>query len=164
MRYFLLGYMGSGKTTLGRALSQRLEVAFIDLDAQITAEIGRSIASFMEDKGELAFRKVEHHFLERLLSSGAEDVVVALGGGTPVFYNHMEALNAAGTTVFLDVSVMELARRLEKDVDRPLIKDKDDVAEFVAKHLFERRPFYSLAQHRVKGDALTAQTILEAIG
>ena len=112
MRYFLLWYMGSGKTTLGRALSQRLEVAFIDLDAQITAEIGRSIASFMEDKGELAFRKVEHHVLERLLSSGAEDVVVALGGGTPVFYNHMEALNAAGTTVFLDVSVLELARRL----------------------------------------------------
>jgi shikimate kinase len=72
MRYFLLGYMGSGKTTLGRALSQRLEVAFIDLDAQITAEIGRSIASFMEDKGELAFRKVEHHVLERLLSSGGK--------------------------------------------------------------------------------------------
>ena len=96
--------------------------------------------------------------------SGAEDVVVALGGGTPVFYNHMEALNAAGTTVFLDVSVVELARRLEKDVDRPLIKDKDDVAEFVAKHLFERRPFYSLAQHRVKGDALTVEAILEVVG
>ena len=164
MRYFLLGYMGSGKTTLGRALSQHLEVGFIDLDALITAEIGRSIASFMEDKGELTFRKVEHNVLERLLTGGGEDVVVALGGGTPVFYNHMEALNAAGTTVFLDVSVVELARRLEKDVDRPLIKDKDDVAEFVAKHLFERRPFYSLAHHRVKGDALTAEAILEAIG
>ncbi len=156
--------MGSGKTTLGRALSQHLEVGFIDLDALITEEIGRSIASFMEDKGELAFRKVEHNVLERFLTGGAEDVVVALGGGTPVFYNHMEALNSAGTTVFLDVSVVELARRLEKDVDRPLIKDNDDVAEFVAKHLFERRPFYSLAHHRVKGDALTAETILEAIG
>ena len=164
MRYFLLGYMGSGKTTLGRALSQHLEVGFIDLDALITEEIGRSIVSFMEDKGELAFRKVEHNVLERFLTGGAEDVVVALGGGTPVFYNHMEALNSAGTTVFLDVSVVELARRLEKDVDRPLIKDNDDVAEFVAKHLFERRPFYSLAHHRVKGDALTAETILEAIG
>jgi shikimate kinase len=164
MRYFLLGYMGSGKTTLGRALSQHLEVGFIDLDALITEAIGRSIASFMEDKGELAFRKVEHNVLERFLTGGAEDVVVALGGGTPVFYNHMEALNSAGTTVFLDVSVVELARRLEKDVDRPLIKDNDDVAEFVAKHLFERRPFYSLAHHRVKGDALTAETILEAIG
>ena len=164
MRYFLLGYMGSGKTTLGRALSQHLEVGFIDLDALITEEIGRSIVSFMEDKGELAFRKVEHNVLERFLTGGAEDVVVALGGGTPVFYNHMEALNSAGTTVFLDVSVVELARRLEKDVDRPLIKDNDDVAEFVAKHLFERRPFYSLAHHRVKGDALTLETILEAIG
>ena len=164
MRYFLLGYMGSGKTTLGRALSQHLEVGFIDLDALITEEIGRSIASFMEDKGELAFRKVEHNVLERFLTGGAEDVVVALGGGTPVFYNHMEALNSAGTTVFLDVSVVELARRLEKDVDRPLIKDNDDVAEFVAKHLFERRPFHSLAHHRVKGDALTLETILEAIG
>ena len=164
MRYFLLGYMGSGKTTLGRALGQHLGVPFIELDALISAEIERSLTSFMEDKGELAFRKLEHNVLESLLKSGAEDVVVALGGGTPVFYNHMEALNAAGTTVFLDVSVVELARRLEKDVDRPLIKDKDDVAEFVAKHLFERRPFYSLAQHRVKGDALTADAILEAIG
>lgn len=164
MRYFLLGYMGSGKTTLGKALSEHLGVDFVDLDVRITAEIGRSIASFMEDKGELAFRKVEHTVLERLLSESQEDVVVALGGGTPVFYNHMEALNAAGTTVFLDVSVVELARRLEKDVDRPLIKDKDDVAEFVAKHLFERRPFYSLAQHRVKGDALTVEAILGAIG
>ena len=164
MRYFLLGYMGSGKTTLGKALSEHMGVDFVDLDVRITAEIGRSIASFMEDKGELAFRKVEHTVLERLLSEIQGDVVVALGGGTPVFYNHMEALNAAGTTVFLDVSVVELARRLEKDVDRPLIKDKDDVAEFVAKHLFERRPFYSLAQHRVKGDALTVEAILEAIG
>ena len=164
MRYFLLGYMGSGKTTLGKALSEHLGVDFVDLDVRITAEIGRSIASYMEDKGELAFRKVEHTVLERLLSESQEDVVVALGGGTPVFYNHMEALNAAGTTVFLDVSVVELARRLEKDVDRPLIKDKDDVAEFVAKHLFERRPFYSLAQHRVKCDALTVEAILEAIG
>ncbi len=164
MRYFLLGYMGSGKTTLGKALSEHLGVDFVDLDVRITAEIGRSIVSFMEDKGELAFRKVEHTVLERLLSESQEDVVVALGGGTPVFYNHMEALNAAGTTVFLDVSVVELARRLEKDVDRPLIKDKDDVAEFVAKHLFERRPFYSLAQHRVKGDALTVEAVLEAIG
>ena len=100
MRYFLLGYMGSGKTTLGKALSEHLGVDFVDLDVRITAEIGRSIASFMEDKGELAFRKVEHTVLERLLSESQEDVVVALGGGTPVFYNHMEALNAAGTTVF----------------------------------------------------------------
>jgi shikimate kinase len=164
MRYFLLGYMGSGKSTLGKALSEHLGADFVDLDERITEDIGKSIASFMEDKGELAFRKVEHNVLERFLTGGAEDVVVALGGGTPVFYNHMEALNAAGTTVFLDVSVVELARRLEKDVDRPLIKDKGDVAEFVAKHLFERRPFYSLAQHRVKGDALTVETILEAIG
>jgi len=164
MRYFLLGYMGSGKSTLGKALSQDLGVNFVDLDELITEDIGKSITSFMEDKGELAFRKVEHDVLERILMSGAEDVVVALGGGTPVFYNHMEALNAAGTTVFLDVSVVELARRLEKDVDRPLIKDKGDVAEFVAKHLFERRPFYGLAQHRVKGDALTVEDLLEAIG
>jgi shikimate kinase len=118
----------------------------------------------MADKGELAFRKVEHSVLERLLAEDQDDVVVALGGGTPVFYNHMEALNAAGTTVFLDVSVVELAHRLEKDMDRPLIKGKDDVAEFVAKHLFERRPFYSLAQHRVKGDALTVEAILEVVG
>jgi shikimate kinase len=164
MRYFLLGYMGSGKSTLGKALSQRLGVGFVDLDVRITEQIGQSIASYMADKGELAFRKVEHSVLERLLAEDHDNVVVALGGGTPVFYDHMEALNAAGTTIFLDVSVVELAQRLEKDMDRPLIKGKDDVAEFVAKHLFERRPFYSLAQHRVKGDALTVEAILEVIG
>ncbi|MDA9052347.1 AAA family ATPase [Schleiferiaceae bacterium] len=164
MRYFLLGYMGSGKSTLGKVLSQRLGVGFVDLDVRITEQIGQSIASYMADKGELAFRKVEHSVLERLLTEDQDNVVVALGGGTPVFYNHMEALNAAGTTVFLDVSVVELAHRLEKDMDRPLIKGKDDVAEFVAKHLFERRPFYSLAQHRVKGDALTVEAILEVVG
>ena len=83
MRYFLLGYMGSGKSTLGKALSEHLGADFVDLDERITEDIGKSIASFMEDKGELAFRKVEHDVLERILMSGAEDVVVALGGGTP---------------------------------------------------------------------------------
>ena len=163
MRYFLLGYMGSGKSTLGKALSAHFGVAFIDLDERVTAAIGMDIAAFIESKGELAFRKIEHTVLENLLATQEKDAVIALGGGTPVFYNHMDVLNAAGTTVFLDVSVVELSRRLEGDVQRPLIKGKDDLTEFIAKHLFERRPFYSKAKHRVKGDALDLASVLECL-
>ena len=89
---------------------------------------------------------------------------MALGGGTPVFYDHMALLNEVGRTVFLDVSIGELAQRLKGSTDRPLIKSHEDLVEFVAKHLFERRPYYSQAQVRVKGDDLEVKDLTAALG
>ena len=88
---------------------------------------------------------------------------MALGGGTPVFYDHMALLNEVGRTVFLDVSIGELTERLKGSTDRPLIKSQEDLVEFVAKHLFERRPYYSRAQVRVKGDALGVAELRTAL-
>ena len=163
MRIFLLGYMASGKSTLGAALADTLDCAFVDLDGLLEGKLGMPVGAYIEEKGELSFRKAEHEALVSWLAEGPEDAVVALGGGTPVFYDHMALLNEAGRTVFLDVSIGELAQRLKGSTDRPLIKSKEDLVEFVAKHLFERRPYYSQAQMRVKGDDLEVKDLTAAL-
>ncbi|MGD1982042.1 MAG: shikimate kinase [Flavobacteriales bacterium] len=163
MRIFLLGYMASGKSTLGAALAEALGFAFVDLDGLLEGLLGMPVGEYIEEKGELSFRKAEHEALVSWLEEGPEDAVVALGGGTPVFYDHMALLNEVGRTVFLDVTIGELAQRLKGSTDRPLIKSKEDLVEFVAKHLFERRPYYSHAQVRVKGDAIGVAELREAL-
>ena len=164
MRIFLLGYMASGKSTLGAALADALNCAFVDLDGLLEGKLGMPVGAYIEEKGELSFRKAEHEALVSWLAEGPEDVVMALGGGTPVFYDHMALLNEVGRTVFLDVSIGELAQRLQGSTDRPLIKSQEDLVEFVAKHLFERRPYYSQAQVRVKGDDLEVKDLTAALG
>ena len=164
MRIFLLGYMASGKSTLGAALADALNCAFVDLDGLLEGKLGMPVGAYIEEKGELSFRKAEHEALVSWLEEGPKDAVVALGGGTPVFYDHMALLNESGLTVFLDVSIGELAQRLKGSTDRPLIKSQEDLVEFVAKHLFERRPYYSQAQVRVKGDDLEVKDLTAALG
>ena len=154
MKVFLIGYMASGKSTLGNSLAKALALPFIDLDVEIERTAGASITKIIDTKGELHFRKAESAVLKDLLEQH-ETGVFALGGGTPVFYNHMDVLNAKGETIFLDVPVGELAKRLEGDIKRPLIQNKEDVAEFVAKHMFERRPYYSQAKYRIAGPSIS---------
>ena len=154
MKVFLIGYMASGKSTLGKALAQALALPFIDLDVEIERTAGTTISEIITAKGELHFRKLESAVLKDLLQE-QETGVFALGGGTPVFYNHMDLLNAEGETIFLDVPVGELAKRLEGDIKRPRMQNKEDVAEFVAKHMFERRPHYSQAKHRIAGPSIS---------
>jgi shikimate kinase len=158
MKVFLIGYMASGKSTLGKALAQALALPFIDLDVEIEQTAGTMISEIITAKGELHFRKLESAVLKDLLQQH-ETGVFALGGGTPVFYNHMDLLNAEGETIFLDVPVGELAKRLEGDIKRPLIQNKEDVAEFVAKHMFERRPYYSQAKHRIAGASISVEEL-----
>ena len=158
MKVFLIGYMASGKSTLGKALAKALALPFIDLDVEIERTEGTSISEIIDSKGELHFRKIESGVLNELLEQN-DTGVFALGGGTPVFYNHMELLNTEGETIFLDVPVGELARRLEGDIKRPLIKNKEDVAEFVAKHMFERRPYYSQSKHRIAGPSISVEEL-----
>lgn len=158
MKVFLIGYMASGKSTLGKALAGALMLPFIDLDVEIERTEGTSISEIIDSKGELHFRKIESGVLNELLEQN-DTGVFALGGGTPVFYNHMELLNAEGETIFLDVPVGELARRLEGDIKRPLIQNKEDVAEFVAKHMFERRAYYSQAKHRIAGPSISVEEL-----
>ena len=146
----LLGYMGSGKSSVGKQLADDLKVPFIDLDDYIEDQLNMSIPEIFGKKGEIFFRKQEHVLLKEILES-KEGAVIALGGGTPVYSRNMDLiLDHTEQVFYLKVSIPVLAARLEKEKDhRPLIRHLEDeeLAEFIGKHLFERNPFYNQASH-----------------
>ena len=152
MKIALVGYMGSGKTFTAKALAEKLDLDFLDLDAEIESQMQRSISEIISEKGELYFRKKERETLSRLLKGS--NFVLATGGGTPCYYDNMELLNANSDTYFLSTSVKVLGLRLVKEkATRPLISHiaDENLNEFVAKHLFERRHFYEQAKHTLQG-------------
>lgn len=151
MNIVLLGYMGSGKTTLAKQLAQSFGWSFFDLDQEIERATQSSISELILNKGELYFRKLEREQLEGLLEN--QNFVLSLGGGTPCYYDNMELVNAKAVSIFLDRSIPDLFHTLkEQRVDRPLIAHlaEADLKEFIAKHLFERRSFYEQAIFKTK--------------
>ena len=167
MKIVLLGYMASGKSTIGMLLSKALSMPFIDLDAYIESKEKSTIKAIFKTKGEIYFRKIEHAYLSDLLSS-EKDFVLSLGGGTPCYANNMDSiLKAQQTTSFyLQASISLLVERLIKGREnRPMVKEIGDekLGEYVAKHLFERRFFYEQALHKIGIDQKDAQEIVTAI-
>ncbi len=165
MEIILLGYMGSGKSTIARQLSQKLNLEMIDLDDYIATKEQNTISSIFKNKGEIYFRKLEIKALNEILTT-KKNYVLALGGGTPCYANNMEAISAHGISIYLKGSIQTLRDRLilEKE-HRPLIKDLEDhqLIEFIAKHLFERNPFYEKATHTLKIDEKDSQAIIDEI-
>lgn len=153
---FLLGFMGSGKSYLGRQLAPLLGVPFVDLDAVIEKAEGYSIAQLFAGKGEAWFRRIERRHL--LQTGSYPPCVVATGGGTPCFFENMDWMNRHGVTVFLNVPEQILiSRLLEQRGSRPLLAGvPDQDIEPVIKQMFlERAPWYSKAQLTVEpGEAL----------
>ena len=144
---FLIGYMGSGKTTLGRILAPHLNMSFIDLDASIEKHHFKTIAQLFEEKGENEFRKIEHNAL--LEVSCFENTVISTGGGTPCFFDNMDIMNANGLTVYLQLSPPQLVARLKAGkAKRPLITGKDDeeLLHFIEGNLEKRKVFYEQAK------------------
>lgn len=142
----LVGYMGSGKTTIGKMLSQQLGCAFIDSDAAIETSEGKTIREIFANRGEAYFRELEHQFCVDLQEM--KPAVIATGGGLPCFGNTMEILKAAGIVVYVNASLQTLARRLKTEREiRPLIAELDDLAifPFVEEQLTWRKEFYKQA-------------------
>ncbi|MDR1763222.1 MAG: shikimate kinase [Dysgonamonadaceae bacterium] len=144
---FLTGYMGCGKTTLGKYIAQKTGLQFVDMDLFIENRYRKSINAIFEEKGEAEFRLIENRILKDV--ADFENVVVSTGGGLPCFFDNMEVMNRSGITVYLKTDRDILAERLFGAKDkRPLLKGKnrDELRDFVAKSLAEREKFYSQAQ------------------
>ena len=166
MKIVLLGYMGSGKSTVGKLLAEALEIPFLDLDDYIEKIEEQSIANIFAQKGEIYFRKKEAASLRKVLSR-AEDLVLSIGGGTPCYANNMQAISEITNDVFyLKASISKLVNRLSKEKsERPLIKNFDDeeLPEFIGKHLFERSFYYSQAEHNIQCDNMNPSEIVKEI-
>jgi shikimate kinase len=140
---FLIGFMASGKTTVGRLLAERLDWFFVDLDKVIEDEAGRTVADIFAAEGEPGFRKRETEALREVVKR--RKVVVATGGGAPCRKENIEAMLAAGRVFWLDVSPEEAVRRAGKASGRPLLDGAADPVAAARKLLDGRRPFYQRA-------------------
>lgn len=162
MKIVLLGYMASGKSSIGKRLSKKLSLRFIDLDDYIIEKENLSISAIFKEKGEIYFRRIEHKYLLEILSK-EDDLILSLGGGTPCYGTNMAAINKENTiSVYLQGSTKTMIERLiRKKAKRPLIASLSDdkIPEFVAKHLFERRPFYEQAKKTMKIDGKTKKEV-----
>ncbi|HLV23964.1 MAG TPA: shikimate kinase [Moheibacter sp.] len=165
MKISLLGYMGSGKTTIGKQLSASLNMKFIDLDSFLEFKCKKSIATIFQTEGEIKFRKYEHDALKETLNSN-ENFVLALGGGTPAYYHNMEWVNQYTHSIYLRMTPKELIERLRNEKNsRPMISHltETDFPEFIAKHLFERRNFYEQAKQKIDLKDKSVKEIVEEI-
>ena len=166
MQIVLLGYMGSGKSTIGKLLAEKLSVQFLDLDRYIEETEGAKISDIFKVKGEVYFRKKEALSLRELLSK-KEDFVLSIGGGTPCYANNMLAISEMTKNgIYLKVGLGELVSRLSKEkTERPLISDipDEELHEFIGKHLFERSFYYHQAKHVITCDGKSAIEIAAVI-
>ena len=153
-RIFLIGYMGSGKTTVGQLLATQLGYGFIDMDNRIEGKLFKSVSQIFTELGEDQFRMLERQCLHEVAEF--DHVVISTGGGVPCFFDNMEYMNKQGVTVYLKLSSADLAERLELSHanKRPLLADRkgEELLHFISEGLAKREPFYSQAAYSVSGE------------
>lgn len=149
----LTGYMGCGKSTLGKKLSEYFNYAYIDLDQYITSQEKSTINEIFSEKGEIYFRKIENLYLKEILEQ--DNLILSLGGGTPAYFNNMELINNRSISFYLKMTPAELATRLvHEKMHRPVIAHlkNEELKEFIAKHLFERSYYYEKAKYKINSN------------
>lgn len=165
-KVILVGYMGSGKTQVGKILASLSNSPFIDLDNYIEQKFGKTIQKIFSENGELFFRKLEHETWNKLMLSN-EAFVLSTGGGAPCYANNHLFLQAPEVcSVYLKTSINELTSRLKNETEqRPLLKNliNEPLSEFIAKHLFERSYFYHQAKQTIVTDAKSPYEIAQEI-
>ena len=159
-RIFLIGFMGSGKSTLGAQLARLVGYQFIDMDHMIEETAEMSISEIFNEHGEEVFRKWEYDILHELCRR--EKLVISTGGGAPCYSNMMDLMNTHGTTIYLKLSPEALKTRLiQSSAERPLImgKSEPELLDFIKSLLEKRELFYKRAAHTVDGINLQSQTL-----
>lgn len=168
MKIFLIGYMGSGKTVIGKRLGDEFEMNFQDLDMLIEEKEGCGIPQIFENKGEIYFRKLERQVLEEIISYKGSGIF-ALGGGTPCYGSNMDIIqNAPGvSSIYLKLGVQELTHRLiNEKTSRPVIshlETQEALEEFIRKHLFERGFYYNQSDHVVDCNSKSPEEVLKEL-
>ena len=165
MRIYLVGFMGCGKSTIGRKLAILLSMNFIDLDKYIEERYFKTVPLIFSEEGENGFRKKERHSLMEV--SQFEDVVIGTGGGTPCFFDNMEVMNLSGITIYLAPDTETLANRILKSkTERPLIsgKSREELISYINLALKKRIPFYEQAKIIIHAENnLKAELVFEEI-
>ena len=156
MRIYLIGYMGSGKSSIGKKLATRLGYSFLDLDSVIEEEQRQAVSEIFAQKGEDAFRSLERLALHRTFE--IENVVVSTGGGTPVFFDNMEMMTGRGLCIYLRATPVVLVSRLQRNQHlRPLIAslNQEELHLFVKNQLEKRSVFYEKSEMHIEAKDLT---------
>ena len=165
---FLIGYMGAGKSVVGKLLSQINGFNFYDLDEYIEAKEGKKVSEIFNQNNEVYFRKIENKYLKEI-SLLKDNKIISTGGGTPCFQNNFEIINESpnSTSIYLKANIDELVNRLKDSIDnRPIIShltDEYKLKEFITKHLFERNYYYEKSKIKIVTDNLEPTEIVKLI-
>lgn len=158
MRIFLIGFMGCGKTTIGRALAKSMKIEWIDLDRHTENRKGKSVTEIFETEGEEAFRMAERDALHSL----SDNLIVSCGGGTPCFYDNMERMSENGITLYLHTSIDSLYKRIsEESVGRPLVSGK--ARQEIERLFLFREHTYNKANYIIDTDNKSVEEVEKGI-
>lgn len=164
MRMYLVGFMGSGKSSIGKRVAKLLNWEFVDLDEQIQQAAGKTIAEIFANEGEDAFRRLEQKVLHH--SFNLDHALIATGGGTPCFYDNIDAIRKHGMSIYLRCSVDYLSKKLMSSKrERPLVKSKSAKAlkAFITEKLSDRDAYYLQAQHVISWESYTKEQAAKII-
>ena len=163
---FLIGYMGCGKSTLGRRLARRLRVPFVDTDSRVEEREGASVSDLFRYEGERRFREIEREVLDASIAEYSS-AVISTGGGLPVWSDNMARMNAAGHTVYLRRSAENIASRLSPygRRKRPRLRGLNDeeLVAFMTRDMAAREPFYARAAQIIECEGCSDDEIVERI-
>jgi shikimate kinase len=164
-RIFLIGFMGSGKSTLGHRLARKIGYRHVDMDQLIEETAGMTIPGIFSEHGEEVFRKWERDILMELCKRNR--VVISTGGGAPCHNDLIGIMNRHGTTIYIELSPLELKDRLiHSRTERPLIRGKSgsELLEYITEKLKKREPYYRRAHHIVDGSSLNTGDLVDLLG
>lgn len=165
MKFFLIGFMGSGKTHWGSLLAEEFHLPFFDLDKVISDSEQKTISEIFAEKGEEYFRYSEKEALEQLVEKN-EKFIISCGGGTPCFFNNIQFMKRKGKVVWLNTNVDILVTRLLKEKNsRPLIRDipEDELKSYILKKILSRKIYYEQANISVNEESLSVDTFAEIL-
>ena len=166
MKIFLIGYMGCGKSSLGRKIAKSANMRFVDMDSLIEQKEGASVSDIFAFAGEEYFRRTERNLIEELAQED-EDMVISTGGGVPTWQDNMERINSIGESFYLRRSAKQIASRLSPHgrQKRPKLRGLNDeeLVEFMTRNMAEREPFYQKATHTVECAEMSDENLVEYI-